>query len=168
MKTAPLSGKKISPVLFLTLTMLLLPGRAALLAQEIAVTGSWYLTIDVSYLLGGAGSDFASTYESLTDQVEGGIKGKKVFDWQVEISLIPGANWHPDFVLSAQRTSDGIGSGTISGGTSYQEVTETSSIFFQGGKNRKNITIQYQLSGFSTKVPTGTYTTTVVYMVTAI
>ena len=136
-------------------------------AQEITVTGSWTETIDVTDLQGGPGTDLVDTYESATDQIEVEIKGKKTKDWRVDVSKVD-TNWHTDLVLSVKRTADGIGSGGISGGTSYQEVTSIDSEFFRGGKNRKNVTVQLRLSNMSANVPTDTYTTTVYYTVVGI
>lgn len=133
-------------------------------AQEITVTGSWTLYIDSGDLQGGAGSDFNPTYESAVDQIGIEIKGKKTKDWRVDVSKVD-SYWDSRLLLYVRRTSDGIGSGSISGGTSYQEVTDVDQEFFRGGKNRKNIDVQLMIDGVTVEIPTDTYTTTVYYTV---
>ena len=68
--------------------------------------------------------------------------------------------------MYVQRTSDGSGSGSIAGGTSYQEVTDTDVKLFWGQNNRSGIDLQLQLTGVSIQVAPDTYTTTVYYTVT--
>lgn len=172
MPIRPLSEKSIKMNINITYSLiisliLLLSFVSIIQAQEIVVTGSWTETIDVTDLQGGPGSDLVDTYESATDQVEIEIKGKKTKDWRVDVSK-GDTHWHADFMLSVKRTADGIGSGGISGGTAYQEVTSVDTEFFTGGKNRKNVTIQIKLSNVSANIPTDTYSTTVYYTVIGI
>jgi hypothetical protein len=77
-------------------------------------------------------------------------------------------NWHANFQLYVRRTSDGSGSGSISGGTSYQEITDTDQSFFNGTLDRSNITGQLELTGVTVQIPVDTYTTTVYYTVVEI
>ena len=105
-----------------------------------------------------------ATYESLTNQILVEVKVARVKTWRVDVSKTD-SNWHTDFTLSVQRTGNGTGAGSISGGTSYQEVTSTDIEFFSGDKNRKDIPVQLRLSGMSVDVAPDTYTTTVYYTV---
>lgn len=132
--------------------------------HDITVTGSWILTIDASDLLAGAGSDLIDTYESASDQIDIYIDAQGAKSWRVDVRK-GDTNWHSDFQLSLRRTSDGTGYGFISGGTSYQEVTDTDQSFFNGGRDRSDIKVQLELSGVSVQVPTDTYATTVYYTV---
>lgn len=133
-------------------------------AISITVTGSWTETIDASDLQAGAGSDLIDTYESASDQIVIDITNATAAPWRVDVRKSD-ANWHADFQLSVRRTSSGTGNGTISGGTSYQEVTDTDQSFFNGTKNRDGINVQLKLSGVSIQIPPDTYTTTVYYTV---
>ena len=138
-----------------------------LLAQpEVTVTGNWVETIDVIDLQGGAGSALNDTYESAVDQVVIDIKGKKVSDWILYVKRIDNT-WNSDFRLSVRRTDDGIGSGPLIGGSTYQEITTTDKEFFRGGKNRRDIDAQLKLNLLADVVDTGIYDTTVMYTVTA-
>lgn len=132
--------------------------------QDITVTGSWILTIDASDLQAGAGSDLIDTYESASDQIDVYVHAIGARTWRVNVRKSD-ANWHSNFQLSVRRTSDGTGAGSISGGTSYQVVTDTDQIFFDGNKDRQDIKVQLKLTGVSVQVPTDTYTITVYYTV---
>jgi len=133
-------------------------------AQTITVTGNWSLIIGLSDLQGGAGSDFNPTYESAVDQIIIDIQGKKTTNWRVDVSK-DDITWDSRMLLYVRRTSDGTGPGSISGGLTYQQITEVDQEFFRGGKNRQNIHVQLKLDGITVGIPTGTYTTTVYYTV---
>ncbi len=152
--------KKLGP----WMAMLILLGWASLFSQTIRVTGSWALSIDSSNLP-GPGSDLPDSFESDPDQIEIDVHGQKLEEYQVSIQRSD-VSWNPYFRVYARRTSDGTGSGYISGGTNYGEASTTSQEFFRGGKNRSNIAIQLRLSGVTVAVEYGTYITHVVYTIT--
>jgi hypothetical protein len=131
-------------------------------AQDISAVGGWTETIDSSDLVSGAGSDLAGTYESNADATTIDITHDP--QWRVDIHRTD-TNWSLDFTLYARRTSDGSGSGSISGGTSYMEITTVGTQFFTGSENRSGIDAQYQLTGMSVGVSPDTYSTTVTYTV---
>jgi len=120
--------KKLGP----WMAMLILLGWASLFSQTIRVTGSWALSIDSSNLP-GPGSDLPDSFESDPDQIEIDVHGQKLEDYQVTIQRSD-VSWNPYFRVYARRTSDGTGSGYISGGTNYVEASTTSQEFFRGGK----------------------------------
>lgn len=131
----------------------------------IAVTGSWGETIDASDLISGAGSDLKSDYESAAAAVSVSISGTTGASdtWRIDVKKAD-ANWHGDFILYVKRTSDGTG-GSVSGGASYQQVTDIYNSFFNGSDNVSGINVQLKLSGVSIQIPPDTYTTTVYYTV---
>ena len=130
----------------------------------IEVTGDWSETIDVNDLQSGPGSDLVNSHESASDVGVMDISGT-TSDWDVDVKKSD-TNWHASFTLNVRRTTDGSGAGSISGGTSYQEITDTDSTFFSGNKNRSNIDLQLQLTGASVQITPDTYTTTVSYTIT--
>ena len=132
-------------------------------AISITATGSWSETIDASDLQAGAGSDLISTYESAADTVSIDITATSG-NWGLDVKKID-TNWHSNLHLHVKRTSDGTGSGTISGGDSYQEVTDIDQSFFSGNSDRSNVNVQLKLTGVSIQVPPDTYTTTIYYTV---
>jgi len=130
---------------------------------SIIVTGNWYETIDASDLQAGAGSDLISTYESASDTVSIDISST-AGNWGLDVKKVDD-NWHSNLHLHAKRASDGTGSGTISGGDAYQEVTDTDLSFFSGSEDRSNVNVQLRLTGVSIQVPPDAYTATVYYTV---
>jgi len=133
-------------------------------AISITVTGSWSETIDALDLQAGAGSDLISTYESAAEAVSIDISATSG-NWGLDVKKID-TNWHSNLHLHVKKTSDGTGSGSISGGDSYQEVTDIDQSFFSGNGDRSNVNVQLKLNGVSIQVPPDTYTTTIYYTVT--
>lgn len=131
---------------------------------SIEVTGDWSETINALDLQAGAGSDLISSYQSAADVATIDITGT-TGNWDVDVKKVD-SNWHGNFNLYVQRTSDGSGPGTIAGGTSYQEVTDTDAMFFWGQRTRANIELQLQLTGVSVQVAPDTYATAVYYTIT--
>lgn len=157
-------GKKFQIIsLILIVFLVLLPKE--ILSLSVKVTGSWNETIDNMDLQGGAGSDLINSYESVSNVCDIDITGVPKDNWRLDVSKVD-IQWHPHFHLYVKRTSDGTNGGGISGGTTYQEITDVYQTFFSGSDNIRNITIQYQLTGVSIQIPPNTYTTTIYYTVT--
>jgi hypothetical protein len=148
----------------LLLCSLALASGAAWAGINVTVTGSWIETVDENDLVGGAGSVLNSTYESPADQITVRVGGAGQKSWRIDVRKID-SGWPGSVRLFMRRTSDGRGPGTISGGTSYQEVTDTYQSFFSGSRNRSDIHVQEQITGVSADMPCGTYTTTIYYTV---
>lgn len=130
-------------------------------AADIIASGGWSTVIGPSDLIGGAGTDIgdkesAPSATFLTVSATG-------FNWRVDVRRSDLA-WNSNLVLYVQRTSDGTGSGTVFGGTSYAPVGIVDASLFSGNGSRANIGVQYRLHS-SVLVPIGTYSTTVVYTV---
>jgi len=146
-------------IILLSLNPLCLP------AGSIDTNGSWSETIDASDLIAGAGSNVNSTYTSPGDQatVDITLTSGALDEWRVDVKKSD-STWHSSTHLYLRRSSDGtpghIGA-TISGGTSYLEVTDIDQAFFSGSGDRLNVGIQLRLTGFSIQVPPGNYSTTV-------
>lgn len=156
------------------LLFILINGNHQAQQVTITVTGSWSLTIGSSDLQGGAGSDLNSTYQSATNQVS--INIDKVvngnfwdwfvnYNWRVDVEK-QDTNWDSRLQLWVHRSGNGFGFGSISGGTNYQQVTNSTTSFFSGSRRRFWITIQYELRNVSVQVPVDTYSTLVIYTVT--
>ena len=132
-------------------------------ALDFSVTGGWDLTIDATDMTGGAGSDIASDYVSAANAVLMDITGTIVVaePWYITVNKSD-VEWDGSLHLSMQRSSDGTGTGTISGGTAWLELTATAQSFFQGTEDRASIQIQLMLSGVSVTLGSKVYTTQVV------
>ena len=147
------------------LCALLLGGTAH--AIDVTIFGSgWSPSIGVVNLLAGAGSDFISAYDNSSNPGTITISGTSGDSdaWRVDVRRTDGI-WHGNLALSAKRTGDGAGPGSISGGETYQVVATTDSAFFSGAGDKGNVPIQLELGGVSLQVPPGNYSTTITYTV---
>ena len=150
---------------FLLVAFLLFLARAE--AIDLSASGGWTETINEFDLVSGAGSDLVDTYESATDATSMTISSctGDTDNWRLDVRRIDGAGWHGDFTLYVKRTSDGEGTGSISGGLSYIEITTTDTQLFFGAGDRSNISIQYELIGMSINVLPATYPETMTFTV---
>jgi hypothetical protein len=135
-------------------------------AISITSIGFWAETIDATDLAAGPGSDLEDTYESAADQVSLDISGATGDSdaWRVDVRRVDSA-WHADLHLHVQRTSDGSGGGSISGGSSYQEIGESYQSFFSGSGDRNQIDLRLKITGVSVQVPAAAYSSAVYYTV---
>ena len=136
-------------------------------AIDLSTTGGWTETVNELDLVSGAGSGLVDTYESVTDATSMTISNctGDTDNWRLDVRRIDDAGWHGDFTLYVQRTSNGEGTGSVSGGLSYIEITTTDTQLFSGAGDRSNISIQYKLTGISIDVLPATYTETMTFTV---
>jgi hypothetical protein len=135
-------------------------------AIDITATGSWNRTIDTSDLASGAGSDLIGIYESTVNATVLTVFNTtgNTDNWRIDVRRSD-STWHGDFILYIQRTSDGTGGGSITGGLSYIAIGTTDSQFFSGAGDRSSVNLQYKLTGMSISIPPNTYSTTVVFTI---
>lgn len=135
-------------------------------ALDLSVSGSWTEIIDSNDLQSGAGSDLTSETTSLSNQTDASISSTTGSSdlWEVEVNRSD-TNWDSGVQLWVRRTSDGTGSGSISGGASFTEVTAVDSAFFSGGGDRSGVEIELRITGLAVDVPVDTYITSVTYTV---
>ncbi len=159
-------GRRVAAMLLL-LAVFCLPAFTAP-KLSIRVTKRWQENLQAKDLTGGAGTDFRSPFESDVNEVDITISktSTPTAPWKVEVRRVD-TNWSPDFVLYVKRTSDGTGTGTISDGTAYQEITTTDTLFFSGTGELRKIELQFRLDGVSAGIITADdYITEVFYTVT--
>jgi hypothetical protein len=125
----------------------------------------WDLALDVTGLTGTAGSDFATNIESDPAAQQIWLQNA-TGNWQVSVSRVDAA-WNAAIRVFVRRTSDGTAA-VINGGTLYQEITTTDSIFFEGTGDAKDVSIQFMTNGAfaAAGVSSGAYSTTVTYTLT--
>jgi hypothetical protein len=161
--------RKVKISILLSLSAIAIPfafGGASWAGLSISAVGTWSETVDETDLAGGPGSNLVSTCESTADQVSVDISGTTGDSdtWRVDLKKTD-TTWHGDLHLHLKRTSDGTGSGSISGGASYVEATDTYTEFFSGGGDRTGIHVQLKITGISVGVPADAYSTTIYYTV---
>jgi hypothetical protein len=132
-------------------------------AADLSSMGDWSETINATNLIAGAGSDLTSQYESTTGTTTLTISSVPG-SWHVKVRRSD-ATWHLNFTLWVKRTSDGSGSGAISGGTSYVEASSMDTEIFSGSGERSNITLQYKLTGMSKNVSPSNYSASAIFTV---
>lgn len=156
--------KKNSLYLSAIFLILILPTLAS--ASDITSTGDWTgLIINSGNLSAGIGSPLTATYESTATQITLDIANTlgNPYDVLIRRSDI---NWHTAVILSARRTDDGIGPGTVSGGLAYQAIDTVDAVFFSGTDDNSTIHVQLQLTDVTVQVPPDTYSTTITFTVT--
>ena len=151
-------------IIFL-LAPLFFAAQTAHAAISITVTGAWVETIDKNDLLYGAGSALQSAYTSVSGQVLIDISGTSgsTDAWRIDIRKVD-SNWNNNLHPYVMRTSDGTG-GSVSGGASYQEVTDINTSFFSGSGDVTGIKVQLRLTGVSVQIPLSSYSAVIYYTV---
>jgi hypothetical protein len=133
-------------------------------ASSITLRGTWSRAINKYDLMGGAGTDLAASYSSSNDQATADIT-LVTGTWSIDVRKIT-SNWNDELHLFIRRTSDGTGDGSVSGGSNFQEITDTDMSFFSGNLERFNIGLQFMLNGVSIRIPPANYTATIYLTVT--
>jgi hypothetical protein len=134
-------------------------------ALSITVTGSWIETIDKNDLVTGPGSDLQSTYTSVSGQVSIDISGTSGASdaWRVDVKKID-SSWNNNLHPYVMRSSSGTG-GSVSGGTSYQEVTNINTSFFSGSGDVTGIKVQLRMTGASIQITPASYSSVLYYTI---
>lgn len=147
------------------LASFLFTAQAVYAVISISVTGSWVEIIDKNDLSSGVGSNLQSTYTSISGQVTIDVSGTSdVSDaWRVDVKKID-SSWSNELHPSVMRTSDGTG-GSVSGGGSYQEVTNTNASFFSGSGDVTGIKVRFKMTGASVAITPASYSTNIYYTI---
>jgi len=133
-------------------------------AADISVVGNWTELIDRDDLVAGAGSDLRSPIESAGAQATLDISATTGGNWTVKVAKSD-LNWPAGVSVAVRRTSDGSGSGGISGGTTYLALSGTEQVLFSGSGDRSGIQVQLKTEGLSVGAAPDNYSTTITYRV---
>lgn len=143
--------------------------------QSVTVSGTnWTPSIPT---ITEAGSNYAGTYQSATNQVILAVSVPLLLgNGKVSVHYEPNPTWNNSLVISAKRTSNGTtvcALCTITGGTAYQTVTQTAIELFRiqavlALASYTGINVQLQLSGVSVTIPAATYNSKVVFTISGI
>jgi hypothetical protein len=144
-------------------TLLLLTLCTASQAADLTSSGNWVETITAANLISGAGSDLQAQVESVS-----GVTTLTITNapgaWSLRARL-GASQGHGDVTVYVKRTSAGSGSGTISGGNAYVELTNSDVEIFNGSEARSGISIQFKLIGLSHDIPPATYLSSITFTV---
>jgi len=154
-------------IIVLTAISLFLLSSSAEAVITITASGGWTTqVVSATNLIAGAGSDLNSTYQSTAGITTINIAGckNKSDTWRVDVSRV-NATWDASLSVYVRRTSDGTGTGSITGGLTYIQVTTANTAFFNGAGDRTTVGVQYQVTGVSLNVPPSNNSTSVVFTI---
>jgi len=128
--------------------------------------GNWSKILYYTDISEGPGGDFQYYYESGASNTTINISGcSSTSDrWEIQ-AKITAIEWHDSLNLSLKRTSDGTGSGSIDGGSSYIELTTSYQTIFSGMGSRDGISLQQKVSGTSVSLSAEDYQIEITYIV---
>jgi hypothetical protein len=132
-------------------------------SANLTSSGDWTTRIGVADLVAGAGSDFKSQFESVSGVTTLTISNAPGA-WSLRVH-IGGGGGSSDVTVWVKRTSNGSGSGSITGGSEYMAVTGSDVELFSGSGNRSSISLQYKLTGLSRKVSPTAYLSSITFTV---
>jgi hypothetical protein len=147
---------------FLRNLCLALAGTSMAAGADLTSSGDWLESVNASNLIAGAGSDLQplQSMAGVTILNVGNAPG----NWRVKARRSAG-QWNGNITVWVRRTSDGSGSGTIGGGTTFVELGATDVDLFSGTLNRGNISLQFKVTGLNRTVPPDTYTSSIIFSV---
>jgi hypothetical protein len=160
----------------ITLSALLLIGWEIKSQRTLTVDGTnWVLNIPV---ITEAGNNYAGAYESAANEILLTATVPLVLG-SGKVSMHYEANpvWNSGLVLNARRTGNGTTSCatcTITGGTSYTNIPLTTDVeLFRitailALAAYTNIPVQLQLTGVSVSIPAATYSSRIVFTISAL
>lgn len=130
---------------------------------DITSNGDWVESISAAHLVSGAGSDLQPQFESVA-----GVTSLTISNapgaWTLGVRRAGGGG-HGDVTVYVKRTSGGTGSGSISGGSAYMELTSSNAELFSGTEARSGISLQFKLTGLSRGVSPATYFSSIIFTV---
>jgi predicted metal-dependent phosphotriesterase family hydrolase len=137
------------------------------LAQTISASPGWTASVPATRIT-EAGRNYTTNVTSARTQTRINLlTATGIFTYTVSVHKVD-TDWNNTLTLWVRRTGNGTGTGgTITGGTAYQQITNTTRSFFRGtvgtSRQRTNITVQYEIRNLSVTIPVKTLTTTLVY-----
>lgn len=142
--------------------LVLLTAPLAAWSADVSSSGNWTKTIDAGDLVAGAGSDLTGQHDSSSGIATLTISNTAGVSWRIFARRADGT-WHDNFNLFVRRTSDGSGSGSITDGGSYVELSTLDTELFSGGGDRANVAVQYRLTGMSKTVTPDLYSSGIIF-----
>ncbi len=126
-------------------------------------SGDWTQKLNAGHLVSGAGSNLPTQVQSLAGATILSISNAPGA-WTVRVRRA-GGPWHGNVTLFVKRTSAGAGSGSVSGGDGFVEVTGSDTVLFSGSGARSNIALQFKLTGLSAGISPANYLSSIVFTV---
>ncbi|SDH51221.1 hypothetical protein SAMN05421846_1013 [Chryseobacterium taeanense] len=124
-----------------------------------------------------AGNDYSGVYESLSNQIYLNASIPLLLaSGKISVHYEAISTWNSSFILQARRTGNGTTTCllcSISGGTSYTTIPSTDVELFQiqavaSLASYSNIPVQLKLSGISVTIPATSYSSRIVFTISAL
>lgn len=154
----------------ISIFLVLLVSSIVSYGQRVQVKSGWTGVVSSREIL-EAGLDYSGTITSAPNQTTINFNGGKMPE-SYYITVQKNDNGlDAGLSLWVRRTGEGNGSpfATVSGGTTYMQVTDTGEILYSGrnakGGTRRHVPIQYQFRGISVLMPVKTYSINVIYTI---
>ena len=148
---------------FLPQAFALLGCTAPCFAADLVASGDWTQQLNAAHLVSGAGSNLPTQIQSLAGTTILSISNAPGA-WTLRVRRA-GGPWPGNVTLFVKRTSAGAGSGSVSGGDAFVEVTGSDTELFSGSGARSNIALQFKLTGLSTSVSPAQYLSSIIFTV---
>ena len=133
-------------------------------AAGVTLIGNWFEMIGTDYLIMGAGTDFRPSFETGAAGTTLEIANTQGASWTMWVrrdsSTLPAA-----VSVAVRRTTEGAGTGGISGGTDYLVLQDYEQALFQGVGDRSGIGLQLRLAGISISQGAGLHGCTLIYRI---
>lgn len=144
-------------------------GPVAPPVESIDSSGDWYHVISEADVAGPAGSSLSPSYDSSSQAAVLNVTATADRTWRVDVQKSDIA-WHPSLKVWVRRTGEGVGIppvAPVTGGETFLPLTEVDQFLFSGRGTRQMVSLQYRLTGVSIAIPPGTYSTSILFTVTA-
>ncbi|MDD2207650.1 MAG: hypothetical protein WCR88_09980 [Aminobacterium sp.] len=144
----------ISRVVLLVFLVVFSPLSGRSEAMELIALGSWS-----SLVIGASASNGRGIRESDPSIVSLGIINTRdqYALWNLEAKIVEGAQIPEGIQIWIRRTGNGMGTGWVRGGTSYQLLDPSGATLFTGAGDRSHITLQLKITGITPETPKGVY-----------
>lgn len=132
------------------------------LAQNLRLSGAWKVSHNNFQI--EAGDDIPGTIRSDADQISLSVNGNvNKSNWVIRVHMEEYNTWNNNLELWVRRTGNGVGSGSVYGGNTFQRIARMETDFFSGQRVVNNIDVQYELRGATVLIPASNYQATIFY-----
>lgn len=129
-------------------------------AADLTSSGDWFESVTSANLAGGAGSNLTQpeSVAGITTLTIANAPGV----WRIKARR-SGISWPSGCSIWIKRTSNGSGSGSISGGNAFIELGTTDVEIFNGSQNRNGVSLQFKVTGLSVNHPPGNLSSSIIF-----
>ncbi|MDB6056441.1 MAG: hypothetical protein JWO95_285 [Verrucomicrobiales bacterium] len=131
-------------------------------AADLVTSGDWTRQINAADLSRGAGSHLISQHESPVGVTLVSVSNTSGGAWRLKVRR-SGGLWHSNVGLRVRRCGDGSGTGYVTGGEPYVDLSNIDAQICSGAGDRSYVSLQFEIVGVSTTLSPASYNTSVVF-----